>query len=196
MISSGAFWLFFLAAAAPFFCWRIGESLWGCIISPVVVLIFGFPIIAIVVNFRPKDWRGLFVNAHTLCFVFAGFVWLSNRDQLANGASKCIEVIDAGSIRLSDGSIRKLDAYVSSSNFESKVVDILKQKALGKRMGQAAVRKISREIVASGFATAAAPFLKDSENAAKSDGYGIWGGGSLERDRVEYGRLKNKFEKD
>jgi hypothetical protein len=194
MILTGAFWLFLLAAAAPIFCWRIGESLWGCIISPVVVLIVGFPIVAIVVNFRPKDWRGLFVNAHTLCLVLAGFVLFSHRDQLANGASRCVEVIDSGSLRLSDGSIRKLDAYVPSPNFEAKVVDLLKERALGKRIGQAAVRKMSREIVSSGLATAAASFLKDAENAAKSDGYGIWGRGSLEEDQVEYRRLKKKFE--
>lgn len=186
----GAVWILIYAAAAPFVFWRMGEPVFGCIISPVVVIICSLPICPIVLV---KGWKKLFLNWHAVALAVGCFFWWKHGNEIIDGPFRAASIANPTTIVSNDGRLWTIEDYVPFAQFDNEIATILRTRLIGERLSTGDVRSAAREIVSRGYAAANHQKLDKWERISKKQKYGNWGGRTLEMDGLDYSKLVEKY---
>jgi hypothetical protein len=149
--------------------------------------------VGILANFSPKGWIGLLVNCHTVCLGFCLFFLWSQKDRLDFGRSNTYRVIDSTHLSIDGGATFEISDYVPAEEYEAASRAVLNSHMKRNGASRTAIIMAAKEIVRNGYGRKNAAYLTNEEAKARENKYGIWGGGSIATDKVEFDRLKEKL---
>jgi len=187
----GAIWILVLAAAAPVVFWRIGEPIFGCIISPLVVIICALPLSPIVLL---EGWKKILFNWHSLALAVVCFFWLKHGGEIISGPFRASVVTSPVDLISDVGKHQGIADYLPFAGFDKEIVAILQTRLVGERVGRGDIRDAGREIVSRGYARSNCRKLDKWERVSRSQKYGNWGGRNPEMDGLDYSSLLAKFQ--
>lgn len=171
-------------------CWRTDQRVWIYFLAPFVVtsfsLLFSVTVSGIVQIRWNRPRMAPAIALSTLGLVLAIFL-RSERHELSWGAPRLKSIVGEQLV-FHDGKFYKLPI---KSLTPAGVRQIMGHKE--QRLTLSELRSIALMVVFDGHAKAGAAFLESAEQDARENKYGMWGGGSYEKDLGEYERLKVKL---